>query len=69
MIISVRQSAAEQDRGGKAMKIWGKLWKDGHLLRDMVAEDRSDDTRTHKVFNALWQILDWKIIEERYRAQ
>jgi len=38
------------------MKIWGKVWKDNHLLRDTVVSDESDDTRTHKVFNALYEI-------------
>lgn len=38
------------------MKIWGKVWKDNHLLRDTVVTDESDDTRTHKVFNALYEI-------------
>jgi len=31
-------------------RIWGKIWKDNHLLRDYVYEDSTDDTRTHKVF-------------------
>ncbi len=35
------------------MRIWGKLWKDNHMIRDMVAEDLTADTRTHKVFHAL----------------
>ena len=35
------------------MRIWGKIWRDNHLLRDTVIEDVSDDTRTHKVFHAL----------------
>ena len=34
------------------MRIWGKLWKDNHMLKDTVIEDFSDETRTHKVFNA-----------------
>ena len=38
------------------MIIWGKVWKDNHLLRDTVVTDESDDTRTHKVFNALYEI-------------
>ena len=38
------------------MRIWGKLWQDNHLLRDLVVEDTSDDTRTHKVFHALTEI-------------
>lgn len=38
------------------MRIWGKIWKDNHLLRDTVVEDFSDDTRTHKIFGALHEI-------------
>lgn len=35
------------------MRIWFKEWKSNHLLRDIVIEDDSDETRTHKIFNAL----------------
>ena len=35
------------------MRIWGKLWKDNHLLRDFVAVEESEDTRTHKIMKAL----------------
>ena len=38
------------------MKLWGKLWKDNHMLRDAVAEDHSDDTRTHKIFHTLEEL-------------
>jgi len=38
------------------MKIWGKLFKDNHLLKDITVEDYSDETRTHKVYNALDKI-------------
>lgn len=38
------------------MRIWGKIWKDNHLLRDTVVENLSQDTRTHKVFGALEEI-------------
>lgn len=37
-------------------RLWGKIWKDNHLLQDMVFEDGSDDTRTHKVFRGLEKI-------------
>ena len=40
------------------MKLWGKLWKDNHLLRDVIAEDHSDDTRTHKIFRCLGRICE-----------
>lgn len=37
-------------------RLWGKLWKDNHLLSDTVYEEESDDTRTHKIFRGLEQI-------------
>ena len=37
-------------------RLWGKIWKDNHLLRDTVICDETEDTRTHKVFHALEQI-------------
>ena len=36
--------------------LWGKIFKDNRMLRDTVICDDSDDTRTHKIFNALDQI-------------
>lgn len=38
------------------MKIWGKIWKDNRMLRDTVYEDWSNETRTHKIMNALYEI-------------
>ena len=35
------------------MRIWGKIWKNNHMLRDAIVEDYSKDTRTHKVFHAI----------------
>ena len=35
------------------MRIWFKEIKGTHMLRDLVVEDDSNDTRTHKVFDAL----------------
>ena len=35
------------------MKIWFKKWKETHLLADLTVEDNGDETRTHKIFNAL----------------
>lgn len=34
-------------------RLWAKEFKDNRMIRDMVVEDSSDETRTHKVFNAL----------------
>jgi len=38
------------------MRIWGKLWKNNHMLRDTVIVDYSAETRTHKIFSALYEI-------------
>ena len=37
-------------------RLWGKEWKNNKLIRDMVVEDGSSDTRTHKVFRGLDEI-------------
>ena len=37
-------------------RLWGKEFKDNHMLRDTVICDDSDDTRTHKIFHALDEI-------------
>ena len=34
-------------------RLWGKIFKDNRLVRDTVVCDDTDDTRTHKIFNAL----------------
>lgn len=34
-------------------RLWGKIWKDNHMLRDAVIENGNADTRTHKIFAAL----------------
>lgn len=34
-------------------RLWGKLFKDNRMLKDTVIENSSDDTRTHKIFQAL----------------
>lgn len=37
-------------------RLWGKIWKDNHLIKDITISDDSDDTRTHKIFRALDEI-------------
>lgn len=37
-------------------RLWGKIWKDNHMIQDTVICDGTEDTRTHKVFRALEQI-------------
>ena len=45
-------------------RLWGKIFKDNHMLRDTVIEDDRNDTRTHKIFDSLDQIwLDPNIQE------
>lgn len=37
-------------------RLWGKIWKDNHLMQDTVICDDREDTRTHKIFHALDEI-------------
>lgn len=37
-------------------RLWAKLFKSNHMLRDTVIIDESTDTRTHKVFHALDEV-------------
>lgn len=37
-------------------RMWGKKWKENHLIEDVVICDETNDTRTHKVFNTLDEI-------------
>ena len=39
-------------------RLWGKIFKDNHMLRDTVIEDDRNDTRTHKIFDSLDQNCD-----------
>ena len=34
-------------------RLWGKIWKDNHLVQDAVICDETEDTRTHKIFHTL----------------
>lgn len=37
-------------------RVWGKIFKDNRMLKDMTVCDSRSDTRTHKVFRALDEI-------------
>lgn len=37
-------------------RLWAKLWKENRLLQDIVICYDNNDTRTHKIFNAIDQI-------------
>lgn len=44
------------------MRIWIKEIKDNRLIKDMVVENNSDATRTHKIFSSLDKACDeWDI--------
>ena len=38
-------------------RLWGKIWKDNRMIKDTVICDDSKDTRTHKIFHALQEII------------
>ncbi len=37
-------------------RLWGKIWKDNRMLKDTVICNDTEDTRTHKIFQALDEI-------------
>lgn len=37
-------------------RLWAKMFRNNHLLKDTVIQDDSIDTRTHKIFRALDEI-------------
>jgi len=37
-------------------RVWGKIFKDNRMLKDIVVSINKEDTRTHKVFYALDEI-------------
>jgi hypothetical protein len=42
------------DAGGNHMfRVWGKIFKENHMLKDVTVCNDTSDTRTHKVFQAL----------------
>lgn len=34
-------------------RLWARVFANTHMVKDLVVEDSSVDTRTHKVFNGL----------------
>lgn len=34
-------------------RLWARIFKDNHMIKDTVICDNRNDTRTHKVFSAL----------------
>ena len=37
-------------------RLWGKMWESNPLIKDIVIDDDSENTRTHKIFRALQEI-------------
>lgn len=37
-------------------RLWAKEFKNNHMLRDTVVCNEDNDTRTHKIFNALDEV-------------
>lgn len=37
-------------------RLWGKILKDNRLIKDIMIYNDEQDTRTHKIFNALEEI-------------
>ena len=38
-------------------RLWAKIFKNNHMLKDTVVEIDREDTFTHKVFDALDQVI------------
>ena len=38
------------------MRLWAREFKNNKMLKDIVIENNTDDTRTHKVFAALDEV-------------
>ena len=37
-------------------RLWAKEWKDNRMIKDTVIEDEREETRTHKIFDALDEV-------------
>lgn len=37
-------------------RLWGRTFKNNHMIKDIVIENDENDTRTHKIFKALDKI-------------
>ena len=40
------------------MRIWARTFKDNRTIQELVVENNEQDTRTHKVFNAIDKICE-----------
>ena len=53
---SRRKQRFGEGRCADMFRLWGKIIRDNHLIRDTVSVRSEDDTRTHKVLSALDEI-------------
>jgi len=37
-------------------RLWAKKFRDNHMLMDITVENDTEDTRTHKIFDAVEQV-------------
>lgn len=37
-------------------RLWAKEWKNNRMIKDTVVEDSREETRTHKIFDALDEV-------------
>lgn len=37
-------------------RLWGKIWKENHMIKDTVICNETETTRTHKIFDSLAEI-------------
>lgn len=38
------------------LRLWGRMFRENRLLKDITIDNTEDDTRTHKIFHALDEI-------------
>lgn len=38
------------------LRLWGRMFRDNRLLKDITINNTEDDTRTHRIFHALDEI-------------
>ncbi len=45
-------------------RLWARIFKSNHMLKDTVIKNDAADTRTHKIFNALHEVCMQFDLEE-----
>jgi hypothetical protein len=52
-LLSIHKAETDLMHPEGDMRIWFRIWKNAHLVRQTVIERNEDDTRTHKVLGSL----------------